>query len=345
MPTSAAAEGFDSKNFLPARSEKGWAGIYFAPRTIRTRSGLLLYGPAESRSYFTPKMTRKVNVGLVQMSCSADVQANFRKAEAGIREAAAKGAQIVCLQELFTSLYFCDVEDPANFNLAEPIPGPSTDRLQTLAAELGVVIVASLFEKRAAGLYHNTTAILDADGSYLGKYRKMHIPDDPGYYEKYYFTPGDLGYKVFETKYAKIGVLICWDQWYPEASRITALMGAEILFYPTAIGWDVNEPDATVNQEQYDAWQTIQRSHAVANGVYVVSVNRVGREADQQFWGGSFVAKPHGSLLYLAPHNEEVVHVQELDMAVSDHIRTTWPYFRDRRIDSYQPITRRFIDE
>ncbi len=288
---------------------------------------------------------KTVNVGLVQMSCSPDVEANLEKAIAKTREAAAQGAQIVCLQELFRSLYFCDVEDPHNFSLAEAIPGPSTERLGALAKELGVVIIASLFEKRAAGLYHNTAAVLDADGSYLGKYRKMHIPDDPGYYEKYYFTPGDLGYKVFDTKFAKIGVLVCWDQWYPEAARITALMGADILFYPTAIGWDSNEPDDQVNTEQYDAWQTIQRSHAVANGVYVVAVNRVGREADQQFWGGSFIAKPHGSLLYLAPHDEEVVHVETLDLGVSDRIRTTWPYFRDRRIDSYAPITRRFIDE
>lgn len=291
-------------------------------------------------------MTQKsVNVGLVQMSCSPDVEANMTKAIEKTREAAAKGAQIVCLQELFRSRYFCDVEDPHNFSLAEAIPGPSTERLGALAKELGVVIVASLFEKRAAGLYHNTAAVLDADGSYLGKYRKMHIPDDPGYYEKYYFTPGDLGYKVFDTKFGKVGVLVCWDQWYPEAARITALMGADILFYPTAIGWDVNESDEQVNREQYDAWQTIQRSHAVANGMYVVAVNRVGREADQQFWGGSFIARPHGGLLYLASHDEEVVHVETLDLGVSDRIRTTWPYFRDRRIDSYVPITRRFIDE
>jgi len=279
------------------------------------------------------------------MSCSADVEANILKAMDGIREAAQKGAQIVCLQELFTSLYFCDVEDHHNFSLAEAIPGPTTERLGKLAAELGVVVIASLFEKRAQGLYHNTTAVLDADGSYLGKYRKMHIPDDPGYYEKFYFTPGDLGYKIFDTKFARIGVLICWDQWYPEAARITALMGAEILFYPTAIGWDTNEPDPNQNTEQYNAWQTIQRSHAIANGVHVVSVNRVGREADQQFWGGSFVTNPFGSLLYLAPHDQEVVHVQEVDLALSDKYRTTWPYFRDRRIDSYQPITKRYIDE
>ncbi|WP_262918522.1 carbon-nitrogen hydrolase [Telluribacter sp. SYSU D00476] len=290
-------------------------------------------------------MTKKVNVGIVQMSCTDDVQANVQKASEKVREAAAKGAQIVCLQELFTSLYFCDVESHANFSLAEAIPGPTTNHMSELAKELGVVIIASLFEKRAHGLYHNTTAVLDADGTYLGKYRKMHIPDDPGYYEKFYFTPGDLGYKVFKTKYATFGVLICWDQWYPEAARITSLMGAEILFYPTAIGWDVNETDPITNEEQYGAWQTIQRGHAVANGVYVVAVNRVGREADQQFWGGSFVANPHGRLLYQAPHDEELVHVQELDLQKLDHYRTTWPYFRDRRIDSYQPITKRYIDQ
>jgi len=287
---------------------------------------------------------KKVNIGLVQMSCSADVASNMQKAIAGIREAAAKGAQIVCLQELFTSLYFCDVEDHENFKLAEAIPGPSTDTLSAVAKELGVVIIASLFEKRAAGLYHNTTAVLDADGTYLGKYRKMHIPDDPGYYEKFYFTPGDLGYKVFDTKFAKIGILICWDQWYPEASRITALMGAEVLFYPTAIGWDTNETDPNTNREQYNAWQTIQRSHAVANGVHVVSVNRVGREANQQFWGGSFVANPFGSLLYLGSHENEEVHVQEIDLAKTEYYRSTWPYLRDRRIDSYDPILKRYID-
>ena len=294
-------------------------------------------------------MNKKINIGLVQMSCTADVQANMQKAIAGIRKAAQKGANIVCLQELFTSLYFCDVEDHENFKLAEAIPGPSTDTLSGVAKELGVVIIASLFEKRAAGLYHNTTAILDADGTYLGKYRKMHIPDDPGYYEKFYFTPGDAspedsGYKVFQTKFAKIGVLICWDQWYPEASRITALMGAEALFYPTAIGWDTNETDPNINREQYSAWQTIQRSHAVANGVHVVSVNRVGREIDQQFWGGSFVANPFGTLLYLGSHDQEEVHVQEIDLNKTEYYRSTWPYLRDRRVDSYQSITKRFID-
>ncbi len=300
-------------------------------------------------------MPRPVKVGLVQMSCTAEVAANFDKAVAKIREVAAQGAQIICLQELFKSLYFCDVEDHANFALGEAIPGPSTDALSALAAELGVVIIASLFEKRAAGLYHNTTAVLDADGTYLGKYRKMHIPDDPGYYEKFYFTPGDAspgdaspgeaGYRVFDTQFGRLGVLICWDQWYPEAARITCLMGAEILFYPTAIGWDVHEKEEIINQEQYSAWQTIQRSHAVANGVYVVSVNRVGREADQQFWGGSFVANPFGRLLYLAPHDQEENAVVEIDLDKTEYYRTTWPYLRDRRIDSYAPILKRFIDQ
>jgi N-carbamoylputrescine amidase len=288
----------------------------------------------------------KVKVGIVQMSCSADKQANLQKAIEKVEEAAAKGAQIVCLQELFTSLYFCDVEDYDNFKLAEPIPGPSSNALAKVARDLGVVIIASLFEKRTQGLYHNTTAILDADGTYLGKYRKMHIPDDPAYYEKFYFTPGDLGYKVFNTKFARIGVLICWDQWYPEASRITALMGAEILFYPTAIGWATSQDEET-NIEQYNAWQTIQRSHSVANGLHVVSVNRVGLEQDgaMKFWGGSFVANPFGSIIYKASHEKEEVHVEELDLDKTDRYRTHWPFLRDRRIDSYQQITKRFIDE
>ncbi|MFM7223214.1 MAG: carbon-nitrogen hydrolase [Bacteroidota bacterium] len=287
----------------------------------------------------------RIKTGLVQMSCTADGKSNMDKAIAGVREAAAKGAQIVCLQELFTSLYFCDVEDYEHFKLAESIPGPSTDQLSVLAKELEVVIIASLFEKRAQGIYHNTTAVLDADGSYLGKYRKMHIPDDPAYYEKFYFTPGDLGYKVFKTRFATIGVLICWDQWYPEAARITSLMGAEILFYPTAIGWATSQ-DAATNDEQYAAWQTIQRSHAVANGVHVVSVNRVGLEQNgaMKFWGGSFVANPFGRLLALASHDNEEVMVVELDLSKMDSYRTHWPFMRDRRIDSYHEITKRFID-
>ncbi len=288
----------------------------------------------------------QVNIGLVQMSCTADKSANLEKAIGEVRKAKAKGAQIACLQELFTSLYFCDEEVYDNFALAEPIPGPSTDRLCAVAAEEGVVVIASLFEKRAQGLYHNTTAVIDADGRYLGKYRKMHIPDDPNYYEKFYFTPGDLGYKVFDTAFGRIGVLICWDQWYPEAARITALMGAEILFYPTAIGWATSQDEAT-NSEQYNAWQTIQRSHAVANGVHVVSVNRVGFEQDgrMKFWGGSFVANPFGRVLYQASHDNEETVVVGIDTAATDRYRTHWPFLRDRRIDSYSPITRRYIDE
>ena len=285
----------------------------------------------------------KTNVALVQMTCTANKAENLAKAIEKVKEAAKKGAQIVCLQELFTSLYFCDVEDHDNFQLAEAIPGPSTVELSKVAADLGVVIIASLFEKRAQGLYHNTTAVIDADGQYLGKYRKMHIPDDPGFYEKFYFTPGDLGYKVFKTKFATIGVLICWDQWYPEAARITALMGAEILFYPTAIGWATTQDEAT-NVEQYNAWQTIQRSHAVANGVHVVSVNRVGEEAGVKFWGGSFVANPFGTVMYQASHHDEEVIIQEIDLQKTDYYRTHWPFLRDRRIDSYQPIIKRLLD-
>jgi N-carbamoylputrescine amidase len=289
-------------------------------------------------------MAKNVKLGLVQMTCSANKQENLDKAIEKIKEAAAKGAQIICLQELFTSLYFCDVEDYDNFDLAESIPGPSTDALQIVAKELGIVIIASLFEKRAQGIYHNTTAVLDADGEYLGKYRKMHIPDDPGFYEKFYFTPGDLGYKVFKTKFATIGVLICWDQWYPEAARITSLMGAEILFYPTAIGWSTAQ-DLPTNEEQHNAWQTIQSSHAIANGVHVVGVNRVGEEAGVKFWGGSFISNPFGRLLYKGSVNDEEVHVQEVDLAKSDSYRIHWPFLRDRRIDSYQPIVKRYIDE
>lgn len=280
------------------------------------------------------------------MSCEADKQHNIDKAIEKIKEAAQKGAQIVCLQELFSSLYFCDVEDYENFNLAETIPGPTTEVFCELAAHLKIVIIASLFEKRAQGLYHNTTAVIDADGKYLGKYRKMHIPDDPAYYEKFYFTPGDLGYKVFKTKYATIGVLICWDQWYPEAARITSLMGAEILFYPTAIGWATSQDEET-NKEQFNAWHTIQKSHAVANGVHVVGVNRVGFEQDgaMKFWGGSFVSNPFGNIVVEASHDKEETMVVEIDLSNTDKYRTHWPFLRDRRIDSYQPITNRYIDE
>ena len=285
-------------------------------------------------------VSRKVKIGFIQMSCTSVPQENLEKVKPKIAALAKQGAQIICLQELFTSLYFCDEENHDNFKLAESIPGPTTEFLSTLAKEHHVVIIASLFEKRAEGLYHNTTAVLDADG----KYRKMHIPDDPGYYEKFYFTPGDLGYKVFKTKYATLGVLICWDQWYPEAARITALAGAEIIFYPTAIGWAASQ-DAATNDEQYNAWQTIQRSHAIANGVYVVSVNRVGKEGNMNFWGGSFISNPFGSIIYKASHQEEVMHVEELDLEKSDQYRTHWPFLRDRRIDSYQPITSRYLDK
>ncbi len=288
---------------------------------------------------------RKVKIGVVQLKCTEDKQDNIRRYVEQVRLVAKQGAQIICLQELFASLYFADVEDYHNFRYAEPIPGgETTQTFMALAKELGVVIICSMFEKRAEGLYHNTTAVIDADGTYLGKYRKMHIPDDPGYYEKFYFTPGDMGYKVFRTRFATIGVLICWDQWYPEAARITAMKGAEILFFPTAIGWAIDQDEAT-NDEQYQAWQTIQRSHSVANGVPVVSVNRTGREGDMQFWGGSFVTNAFGRVLWQAPHLEETLHVQELDLNDSDRYRRHWPYLRDRRIDSYAPILKRYLDE
>jgi N-carbamoylputrescine amidase len=288
-------------------------------------------------------MPGKVKVGLVQTSCTSNIQININKAIDGIKTAALSGANIVCLQELFASLYFCDTQDHANFNLAESIPGPTTIKLQEVAKELGVVIIASLFEKRTAGLFHNTTAVINSDGSYLGIYRKSHIPDDPGFNEKFYFAPGDTGYKVFDTEFGKLGVLICWDQWYPEAARITSLMGAEILFYPTAIGWEL-DTTTEVNNEQYQAWQTIQRSHAIANGVHVVAVNRVGVEGISKFWGGSFVSNPFGTVLYQAPHDNEDVHVHELDLDKNAYYRSIWPFLRDRRIDNYSPILQRFID-
>jgi N-carbamoylputrescine amidase len=288
-------------------------------------------------------MARNLNIGMIQLACSGEPKENMLRTLEKIKEAAAKGAQVIVLQELFQSLYFCDIEDYANFKLAEAIPGPATETLGGLAKSLGVVIVASLFEKRAEGLYHNTTAVLDADGQYLGKYRKMHIPDDPGYYEKFYFTPGDLGYKVFSTRFGKIGVLICWDQWYPEAARITALMGADFLVYPTAIGWALHQNDET-NQDQYHAWQAVMKGHAVANGLPVVAVNRTGKEDEMQFWGGSFITNAYGKVLYQAPHLEETVTVQSIDLDLTDYYRTHWPFLRDRRIDAYEPILKRFID-
>ena len=286
----------------------------------------------------------QLKLGMVQMTCNRSKDQNLDKAIVKIREAAVKGARIIILQELFTSLYFCDVENYNNFDLAEAIPGPTTDTLSLLAAELEVVIVASLFEKRSQGLYHNTTAVIDADGAYLGKYRKMHIPDDPGFYEKFYFTPGDLGYKVFKTKFLTIGVLICWDQWYPEAARITTLMGAELLVYPTAIGWSSSQDEDT-NRQQYDAWQVMQRSHAIANGIHVAAVNRVGEENGVRFWGGSFIADPFGVILQQSSHHEEEVIIQEISLKKSDFFRVHWPFLRDRRIDSYSPLTQRYLDE
>jgi N-carbamoylputrescine amidase len=287
----------------------------------------------------------KIKIGMVQMACGKDKQLNMEKTLGMIDEAAVKGAQVICLQELFSTLYFCDQEDWGRFSLAEAIPnGETTEKLREAARLNQVVIIASLFEKRTQGIYHNTVAVIDADGKYLGKYRKSHIPDDPGYNEKFYFTPGDTGYKVFATRFAKIGVLICWDQWYPEAARITTMMGAEILFYPTAIGWADDEPEEE-GKEQYEAWQTIQRSHAIANGVHVVGVNRVGKEGSTTFWGASFVANPFGTVLYRASHYNEEVHVQEVDLNATEYYRTHWPFLRDRRIDTYQPIVKRFLDE
>lgn len=288
-------------------------------------------------------MTHSIKIGVVQMSCSADVAKNLEKAVANIKKLASQGAQIVCLQELFLSLYFCQTEDTKYFDLAESIPGPTTEKLQGVAKDLGVVIVASLFEQRAKGVYHNTTTVIDTDGSYLGKYRKMHIPDDPSYHEKFYFTPGDLGYQVFQTKFAKIGVLICWDQWYPEAARLTALKGAEVIIYPTAIGW-LKEDKPTLGSKQYNAWKGVQVGHAIANEVFVVSPNRVGQEGNIEFWGGSFVADPFGEILHQASFDQEENFVVTCDLGLIEETRHGWPFFRDRRIDSYGDIVKRVDD-
>jgi N-carbamoylputrescine amidase len=286
-------------------------------------------------------------IGLVQMRCGLDPRENLEKAAARVVDAAAQGAQVICLQELFRSQYFCQREDAALFDLAEPIPGPSTETLAKVARDRGVVIIASLFERRAAGLYHNTAAVLDADGSIRGLYRKMHIPDDPLFYEKYYFTPGDLGFRAHDTKFGRIGTLVCWDQWYPEGARLTALRGADVLFYPTAIGWHPKEK-AQYGAAQASAWQTIQRSHAIANGVYVAAVNRVGHEgaADGgiEFWGGSFVADPFGVVLKEASRTDEEILVVEVDRTRIEEQRRNWPFLRDRRIDAYGGITKRFLD-
>jgi len=298
---------------------------------------------------------RIVHIGLVQQHASANAATGLARAIEGVRAAASKGAQIVCLQELFQGPYFCQTEDHAFFDLAEAIPGPSTEALGKVAAELGVVIVASLFEKRAEGLYHNTAAIIDADGRYLGKYRKMHIPDDPQYLEKFYFTPGDLGFRAWDTRFGRIGVLVCWDQWYPEGARLTALRGAQILFYPTAIGWHPSEKKQ-YGKAQHDSWETIQRSHAIANGCYVCVPNRIGSEIIKDargkpvnkdglvFWGQSFVASPDGQVIQKAPVDKEEVMVVDCDLAKVEFSRTHWPFLRDRRIDAYGQLTKRFSD-
>jgi N-carbamoylputrescine amidase len=289
----------------------------------------------------------RFRVGLVQMRCGTDPAANVARAVDGVREAAAKGAGIVCLPELFRTQYFCQREDAALFDLAEPIPGPTSERMAAAAKEHGVSIVASLFERRAAGVYHNTAVVLDADGRLVGRYRKMHIPDDPLYYEKFYFTPGDLGFAAFDTNVGKVGTLVCWDQWYPEGARLTALAGADVLFYPTAIGWHPSEK-AEYGERQVAAWQTIQRSHAIANGVYVAAVNRVGHEGPAdgglEFWGGSFVCDPFGTVTAEAPRDDEAVLVVECDRAWQEDVRRNWPFLRDRRIDAYGAITQRLLD-
>ena len=291
-----------------------------------------------------------IKLGLIQTACSADPAKNLQHTLDLVAKAAMQGAQIICTQELFRSQYFCQSEDHDHFKLAESIPGPSTEAFQKLAKKHKVVIVASLFEKRAAGLYHNTAVVIDADGSLLGLYRKMHIPDDPLFYEKFYFTPGDLGFKAWNTRYGKIGVLICWDQWYPEAARLTALQGAQILFYPTAIGWHPSEK-AKYGERQHDSWELIQRSHAVANGCYVASINRVGHEIIEgvggdglKFWGQSFVAGTSGEILARASVDQEEILIVPVDLANVDTARTHWPFLRDRRIDAYGDLTKRLSD-
>ncbi len=288
-----------------------------------------------------------IKIGLIQTACSAAPKTNLEKTLALVERAARRGAQIICTQELFRSQYFCQREDHECFKLAEPIPGPSTDIFGKLAKKHRVVVIASLFEKRAAGVYHNTAAVIDADGSLLGVYRKMHIPDDPLYYEKFYFTPGDLDFRAWQTRYAKIGVLICWDQWYPEAARLTALQGAQILFYPTAIGWHPGEKKK-YGQSQHDAWETIQRSHAIANGCYVAAINRVGHEKlagrGIEFWGQSFVAGTSGEILARAGDSKEETLIVPVNLDEVDATRTHWPFLRDRRIDAYGNLTKRFVD-
>ena len=292
---------------------------------------------------------RTFRVGLVQMAMSADPHENLDRAAARVEEAAAKGAQVVCLPELYRTPYFCQREDAALFDLAEPVPGPSSERFAAVARRAGVAVVVPIFERRAPGLYHNSAVILDADGSTAGLYRKMHIPDDPAFYEKYYFTPGDLGFKAFDTRFGRVGTLICWDQWYPEGARLTALQGAAVLFYPTAIGWHPAEK-AQHGAAQRDAWRTVQRGHAIANGCYVAAVNRVGHEpgppgqAGLEFWGTTFLCDPFGVVVAEASTDREEILVAEVDLGRIEEVRRNWPFLRDRRIDAYQGIEKRFLD-
>ena len=301
-----------------------------------------------------PETPSAFRVGLLQLSAGPDPEKNVAHALDRIREAAGQGAQVICLPELFRTQYFCQREDAALFDLAEPVPGPTTDKLAAAAKQTGTAIIGSVFEKRAPGVYHNTAVVLDADGSLAGLYRKMHIPDDPLYYEKFYFTPGDLGFRAFPTRFGKIGTLVCWDQWYPDGARLTALQGAHVLFYPTAIGWHPEEK-AEYGAAQHDAWRIIQRAHAIANGVYVAAVNRVGHEtgnvngdvapgAGLEFWGGSFLADPFGQIVAEAPSDREAVLLGEVDLKKLEDVRRNWPFLRDRRIDTYGDITHRFID-
>jgi N-carbamoylputrescine amidase len=299
--------------------------------------------PTELANNMSRHQHNTVTIGLVQMRCAARPEKNLETALARVTEAARRGAQIVCLPELFRSLYFCQTEDHANFKLAEPVPGPTTEALAKLARKLKIVLVGSVFEKRRAGVYHNTAVVIDPAGKLIGKYRKMHIPDDPLYYEKFYFTPGDLGFQSFHTKHAEIGTLVCWDQWYPEAARLTALKGAQIIFYPTAIGWHQSEKKE-FGKKQYDAWVTIQRSHAIANGCFVAAPNRVGPEGTVEFWGGSFVCDPFGEIIAQAAHAREEVLLAKCNLDLVEQTRQHWPFLRDRRIDAYHQITDRLID-
>jgi len=320
-------------------------------QTLRTRyykTRVNIFFPAHAKLIF---MADKFTIGLVQMKCTKNAEENLERASEKIREAAALGAQIISLHELFLGEYFCRTEDPELFNLSQSVPGPATEKLGQIAKEKKVALVVSVFERRAPGVYHNSCAVLDADGSFLGKYRKMHIPDDPLYYEKFYFTPGDLGFPNFDTRYARVGVQICWDQWYPEGSRLTALGGANVIFYPTSIGWHPHEK-AQFGDAQLDAWKTIQRGHAIANGVYAAVVNRVGFEGKPEkgdpgleFWGNSFVADPFGQVISEASKDKEEILVVECDPAKSEETRRNWPFLRDRRIDAYQPILNRWLGD